>query len=198
MSIEYTIDIQLTELGFPDVVQPREPSGRETPRRSTSSDDKHSDNHAAAHKQSLLVRVQQSVDGKEAKQTSSAGTVRGKPAQSTRDEPVDPTSLEPRRLVIGEGDSRDRGGDEATQEDVEDDSDGSDVSEMCEEEEVDEEDYDDEEGLNNGRLHSTPTHKCAVTYCYTVDVKHYSFSVIFYFCFLSSTMSMKIACFSLK
>lgn len=186
MSIEYTIDIQLTELGFPDVVQPREPSGRETPRRSTSSDDKYSDNHAATsltatHKQSLLVRVQQSVDGKEAKHTSSAETVRSKPAQSTQDEQVDQINLDPRQLIIGEGDSRDRGGDDATQgqEDVEDDSDGSDVSEMCEEEELDEDDYDDEEGLNNGRLHSTSTHKCAVTYCCTVDVKHYSFTVTF-------------------
>ncbi|XP_070767776.1 zinc finger protein ZFP2 [Enoplosus armatus] len=76
MSIEYTIDIQLTELGFPDILQPRETSVRETPRRLTSSDDSPSHSTTAlstTHKQKLLVRGQQSVDGREAgaaKQTS--------------------------------------------------------------------------------------------------------------------------------
>lgn len=38
MSIEYTIDIQLTELGFPDVLQSEAALVRQTPCRSTSSD----------------------------------------------------------------------------------------------------------------------------------------------------------------
>ncbi|XP_054478248.1 zinc finger protein 236 [Anoplopoma fimbria] len=75
MSIEYTIDIQLTELGFPDILQS---SFRETPYRSTSRDDSSSPSHSPSslsttHMQRLLVRGQQSVAGKEAgaaKQTS--------------------------------------------------------------------------------------------------------------------------------
>ncbi|XP_023275565.1 zinc finger protein 668-like isoform X1 [Seriola lalandi dorsalis] len=61
MSIEYTIDIQLTELGFPDILQPQETSVRETPSHSPTS-------LSSTHKQRLL-----SADGKEAgaaKQTS--------------------------------------------------------------------------------------------------------------------------------
>lgn len=178
MSIEYTIDIQLTELGFPEVVQPLEPSSRETPRRSSSSDDKYTDSHTATsltntHKQSLLVRVQQSVDSKEvcvAKQSSNIETGRSKhinPAQSVQDEQVDKVNTDPQQLITGEGDRRDIGGDDDTQkdstevrQDVEDDSDDSDVSEMCEEEEIDEDDYEDEEGLN-GRRHSTSPQVCS-------------------------------------
>lgn len=160
MSIEYTIDIQLTELGFPDIVQPRDTSGRETTGcRSTPSDDKFSASHSPAsisttHKQSLLVRVQQSVDGKEAKQTSDIETVHCKP--------INPT---PSAQEGYNGDTGGHDGDAARKESealqgVEDDSDDSDVSEVCEDEEVDEEDdYGDEEGLNNGMTHSTWTHK---------------------------------------
>ncbi|KAJ0066104.1 hypothetical protein NL108_001333 [Boleophthalmus pectinirostris] len=36
MSIEYTLDIQLTEMGFPDIVQPQEASVAETPPNSSS------------------------------------------------------------------------------------------------------------------------------------------------------------------
>lgn len=76
MSIEYTIDIQLTELGFPEILQPVETPVGETPCPPTSSD--HSSSHSpttlsTAHKRSLLDRGKQSVDGKEtgaAKQTS--------------------------------------------------------------------------------------------------------------------------------
>lgn len=78
MSIEYTIDIQLTELGFPDILQSQETSVIETPCLSTSSDDSLSPSHSHtsfpnAHKEKLLVRGQQSAAGKEAgaaKQTS--------------------------------------------------------------------------------------------------------------------------------
>lgn len=77
MSIEYTIDIQLTELGFSDILQPLETSVRETPCRSTPPDDSLSPSHppaslSAAHKQRLRVRGQQSAGGKGAgaKQTS--------------------------------------------------------------------------------------------------------------------------------
>ncbi|XP_039974728.1 zinc finger protein 358 [Xiphias gladius] len=65
MSIEYTIDIQLTELGFPDILQPPETSVRETPCHSTSSDDSFSPSHyptslSSTRKQRLL-----SADGEE-------------------------------------------------------------------------------------------------------------------------------------
>lgn len=166
MSIEYTIDIQLTELGFPDIVQPRETSGRETTGcRSTPSDDKFSASRSpvsisTTHKQSLLVRVQQSVDGKEAKQTSNTETVHCKPINPT------PSAQE------GCNDTDDHDGDAARKESaealpgVEDDSDDSDVSEVCEDEELDEEDdYGDEEGLNNGMTHSTWTHNKHAVVC---------------------------------
>nr|XP_020464032.1 zinc finger protein 358-like [Monopterus albus] len=79
MSIEYTIDIQLTELGFPDILQPQESSVRETPsHRGSTSDESFSSSLSATslsatRKQSLLVKGQQSADGEEAgaaKQTS--------------------------------------------------------------------------------------------------------------------------------
>lgn len=61
MSIEYTIDIQLTELGFPDILQPQEALVRQTPCRSTSSDDSISPSHSPAslstkHKPRRLLR----------------------------------------------------------------------------------------------------------------------------------------------
>lgn len=73
MSIEYTIDIQLTELGFPDILQPGETSVRET----SSSEDSPTHSPTAlppTPKERLLIRGQQAVHGKEAaKQTSSTG-----------------------------------------------------------------------------------------------------------------------------
>lgn len=71
MSIEYTIDIQLTELGFSDILEPRETSVTETPRLSTSSDDSLLPSHShtslpKTHKERLLVRGQKSAAAKEA------------------------------------------------------------------------------------------------------------------------------------
>ncbi|XP_032374204.1 zinc finger protein 852 [Etheostoma spectabile] len=78
MSIEYTIDIQLTELGYSDILQPRETSVRETPCLSTSPDGSFvprpsPTSLSTTRVQRRVVRGQQSVDGKEAgaaKQTS--------------------------------------------------------------------------------------------------------------------------------
>lgn len=61
MSIEYTIDIQLTELGFPDILQPEEALVRQTPCRSTSSDGSISPSHSPTslptkHKPKRLLR----------------------------------------------------------------------------------------------------------------------------------------------
>ncbi|XP_028985166.1 zinc finger protein 572 [Betta splendens] len=67
MSIEYTIDIQLTELGFPDILQSQQTSIRETSRRS-SSDGSLSSSHSPtslntnANKKKLLVIDPKSSD----------------------------------------------------------------------------------------------------------------------------------------
>lgn len=81
MSIEYTIDIQLTELGFPDILQPQETPVRETSRRSTAdgsfSPSPTPTSLSSTRKQRLLVRGQESVDGEgagTAKQTSEQTT----------------------------------------------------------------------------------------------------------------------------
>ncbi|XP_078109396.1 uncharacterized protein LOC144519831 [Sander vitreus] len=96
MSIEYTIDIQLTELGYSDILQPRETSVRETPCRSTSPDGSFVPSPSptslsTTRVQRRLVRGQQSVDGKEAgaaKQTSplSETSTLQNPPRSLQDE----------------------------------------------------------------------------------------------------------------
>lgn len=92
MSIEYTIDIQLTELGFPDILQSQETPVREAARRSTS-DGSFSPSRtptllSTTGKQRLLVKGRESVDEERAgaeKQTSDI-------QQTTGDSPV-PESL---------------------------------------------------------------------------------------------------------
>lgn len=133
MSIEYTIDIQLTELGFPDIV-PRNSSGRETGSQSTSAPQKQ--------------KVQQ-VDT--AKETSSVTAVRCKaahPSASVQEEQVKGRTgdspagtVNPAAPAAGRRKARRRA-------EVDNDSDDSDVSDVCEEEEV--EDNEDEDGLYNG------------------------------------------------
>lgn len=131
MSIEYTIDIQLTELGFPDIV-PRNPSGRDAGSQSISAPQKQK------------VRQADAV-----KETSTVAAVRCKAAHP-------PEGVREERLKGSNGGSaagtlatpahrRSRRGAE-----VNNDSDDSDVSDVCEEEEI--EDFEDEEGLHNGTL----------------------------------------------
>lgn len=183
MSIEYTIDIQLTELGFPDILQPDGASERET----TLSESSHSPSHSPtavppSHKQRLLVRGQKALHNKHAvKQTSSSEHATAlpcrplKPAQSLQDEqavedtaPADLSrtdlnaggeTADVPQLVIEEDDSRDKDV-AAVQQDMEDDSDDSEVSEVYEEEEADEEEGDEE------RLSPEPTdsgdYQCSV------------------------------------
>ncbi|XP_071326735.1 zinc finger protein 572 isoform X2 [Trachinotus anak] len=186
MSIEYTIDIQLTEMGFPDILQPQESSVGETPGHSPTS-------LSSTHKQRLL-----SADGA-AKQTASiqqtavftTSTSPCKsltPAHSLQDEqaakgpvrlqlsepagegPVDglATTEGPQPATEEEGEGNARDGDAAqdrsteVQHDVEGDSDDSEVSDVYEEEEVDEEeDYEEEDGENNESSHSGNYH-CSV------------------------------------
>lgn len=145
MSVEYTIDIQLTELLFPDLVQPRESSDREGGRRSSSSDKKLSVSRppgtvSDTQKRSSLSQAQKAVDAKGVAEQTANPEIQS-PAQSMR------------HLVktVTEGDNgaaARRGGTEE-QPALEDDSDDSDVSVACDEEEVDEEDdYEEEEELD--------------------------------------------------
>lgn len=134
MSIEYTIDIQLTELGFPEIV-PRNSSGRETSSRSISASQKQKVQHAGAAKEAsrdtgVRCKPCQSVPGEQ---------VKGKTGEATAGT-VDTTA--PTTGQRGDG-----GGAE-----VEEDSDDSEVSDACEEEEID----DDEDGLDSGMLRSLP------------------------------------------
>ncbi|KAF3691756.1 Histone-lysine N-methyltransferase PRDM9 [Channa argus] len=92
MSIEYTIDIQLTELGFPDILQPQETSVSQT-RRHSASNGSFSRSHSpaslsASRKQGLLVRGQQSVDGEEGGSTKQTLKSQQTTADSHLPEPV--------------------------------------------------------------------------------------------------------------
>lgn len=137
MSIEYTIDIQLTELGFPEIV-PRNSSGRETSSRSISASQKQKVQHADA-----------------AKEASKDAAVRCKPCKSVQEEQVEGKTEKddpaPAGTVTTTAPTTGQRGDGGGAE-VEDDSDDSEVSDACEEEEVD----DDEDGLYSGMLWSFP------------------------------------------
>lgn len=170
MSIEYTIDIQLTELGFPEVVQPRESSGREPRCRSVSPEDKLTpdpDSLTASRKQNLLLRVQQPADGKQTdagKQTSDSKTPQFRPtepAQTVENERVvngsarDPTSGPPAatRPQVPPGEEEEEEEQGADPAEMDEDSDNSEVSEVCEDEE---DEFEDEEGGHDGRTRSPP------------------------------------------
>ncbi|XP_073340645.1 uncharacterized protein [Pagrus major] len=121
MSIEYTIDIQLTELGFPDILPT---SNIETVRCKP------------------LNPAQSLQDEQDDKETAHV-----EPSEpSANDLTVGADTTDPPQLITGQVNKGKKHGDTAQEE--EDDSDDSDVSEMYEEEEVDEDD-EDEEGVNN-------------------------------------------------
>lgn len=133
MSIEYTIDIQLTELGFPEIV-PRNSSGRETSSRSISASQKQKVQHAdETSDDAAAVRRKAAHPSKSAQ----GGQVKGKTGDSTAG------TVNTTLPTAGQGDDRD--GEEAGE-----DSDDSDVSGVCEEEEIN--NSDDEDGLYSGML----------------------------------------------
>lgn len=147
MSVEYTIDIQLTELLFPDLVQPRESSGREGGRRSSSSDKKLSVSRSPGtlsntQKRSSLSRAQKAVDAKGVAEQTANPEIQS-PAQSRRHRVITATEGD-------DGAAARRGGTEE-QPALEDDSDDSDVSVACDDEE---DDYEEEEELD-GTTHLT-------------------------------------------
>ena len=164
MSMEYTLDIQLTELGFPDVLQPQDASVSQAP-----SDEPSSPSLSAARKRRRLLRDGQEAASQPTRKSSASPhlpeTVPCKSsthAESRDSQGVngaageDPTSEAPLVAEREEGGQRlyeEKEQEETTrvQQDVEEDSDDSEVSEIYEEEELDdEEDDDDEEELSNG------------------------------------------------
>ncbi|XP_063736444.1 zinc finger protein ZFP2 [Eleginops maclovinus] len=140
MSIEYTIDIQLTELGYSDILQAEITSDGETTSQSPPS-------LSTTHVQKHVVRGQQSLDGTEAgaeKQTSNNEHTADLP-QLITDQP------DTREKDVEGGNATEKNSTE-TQQDREDDSDDSDVYE--EEEDEEDDDDDDEEELNYESGHS--------------------------------------------
>ncbi|XP_034731277.1 myoneurin [Etheostoma cragini] len=188
MSIEYTIDIQLTELGYSDILQPRETSVTETPCRSTSPEGSFvprpsPTSLSTTHVHRRLVRGQQSVDDKRTSPLSETSTLQNPPRSLQDEQAVEgPAALEmsePRvtdpdlpqpiteqednvKRDVDDGDAAQEGSTEMQQV-VWDDSDDSEVSEVYEEEEVDEEDDDDDEqeGLKNESSQSGD-YRCSV------------------------------------
>ncbi|XP_023124582.2 zinc finger protein 668 [Amphiprion ocellaris] len=78
MSIEYTIDIQLTELGFPDILQPQEASDRQTPCHPTSPGDSPSHSPTSlstTHKQRHLIRDEKEASTAKLTSNSQQNTV---------------------------------------------------------------------------------------------------------------------------
>ncbi len=140
MSIEYTIDIQLTELGFPEVLQSQETSVRDTPCPIDPFSPCHSPSSLSAeHKQKPLVESQQSVEGSPLH-----------PAHSLQQADSDTACPE-----LTDGDAAQKNSAQH-QKDVEDDSDDSEVS-LYEEDEFDEEEEEEDEGEerpNNGMIYS--------------------------------------------
>lgn len=122
MSIEYTIDIQLTELGFPDIV-PRNSSGRETGSQSISASQKQKVQQADVR--CKAAHPSESVQDEQ---------VKGRTGDSTAG-PVNTTAPATAPREAGR------------RAEVDNDSDDSDVSDVCEEEEVEDEEDD---GLHNG------------------------------------------------
>lgn len=183
MSIEYTIDIQLTELGFPDILQSQQTSIRETSRRATA-DGSLSSSHSPsslsnANKKKLLVIDQDSSDEDVAgaKQTSNIqsmvdstplGALPRKPTTRAQGLQVDQNGKEtvcfepsnPPQIVTTAGQvkgQKDNGDVAQKDQIVLMDSDDSDVSDTYEEEELEEEEEDEEEeGQDDGttRAHS--------------------------------------------
>ncbi|XP_034410118.1 zinc finger protein 668 [Cyclopterus lumpus] len=185
MSIEYTIDIQLTELGYPDILQN---SFRDSPYRPASPDDSFSPSRAptslsTTQVQRLLVRGQQPVAGKEAAKPSTVVPAAPLTDNCTTQTPshgpravkavptLEPTAAGPEaadllQRMTEQGDNGKEDADDANaaredateMQNAEDLSDDSEVSEMYEEEEVEEEDDDDDDDEEEERQNDESNH----------------------------------------
>lgn len=168
MSIEYTIDIQLTELGFPDILQAQDTSVTQTSSHPPTA-------RSGKRKQRLLP-----ADDKEAKQPSVCSSAprsetsecRGRPpAHSLQDEQAaEGAVLSDPSTTHGEegcnGDTVLQNPAYMQQDEEEDDSDVSDDSDVYDEEEEDEEDdyEEEEEGKSNGIVDFHQTHTAVIVY----------------------------------
>lgn len=120
MSIEYTIDIQLTELGFPEIV-PRNTPGRETSSRSISASQKQKVQPADAANETSNDAAAARCKAAHPPKSAQVEQVKGKTGVSTAG--TGNTTVP----TTGQGDGG--GGAEADE--------GSDDSDVCEEEEID-------------------------------------------------------------
>ncbi|XP_030014581.1 zinc finger protein 675-like [Sphaeramia orbicularis] len=181
MSMEYTIDIQLTELGFPDILQPQE---AESTCHTTLSDDDSLSSHSSTSlskttQQKRVLRSRQSAAGKEAKSQPTLKAV--SPVSGVLDPghdlghteadrgSVSPALSEPtvsESTLLGndqEEDGEKNGSDTAPdismeeQQDEDDDSGDSEVSEVYDEEEIDDEEEEEEEQNSE-----TGEHPCSI------------------------------------
>lgn len=148
MSVQYTIDIQLTELGFPDVLLRQESL-------STTCDDSQSPCPSPALTSPDPPRGSQHLKGQPSKQLKGqqarsstwlqAGTgLRASPSQQIQ-------SPQSEADAVGVANPLEVNGNKPAvpqQQQENSDSDDSDVSVVCHE---DEEDYEDQDGLDNGK-----------------------------------------------
>nr|XP_040020425.1 zinc finger protein 431 [Gasterosteus aculeatus aculeatus]XP_040020426.1 zinc finger protein 431 [Gasterosteus aculeatus aculeatus]XP_040020427.1 zinc finger protein 431 [Gasterosteus aculeatus aculeatus]XP_040020428.1 zinc finger protein 431 [Gasterosteus aculeatus aculeatus] len=190
MSIEYTIDIQLRELGYPDILQP---TYREAPRRASSPGDSLSPGHVPdTHVRRLLLAGKEAGAAKPPShvEPTTAAPVAPRPGSGAAQSPAErapagekavkspsearaaaaasppPANVSVRDDVTERAASREM-------QDLEDYSDDSEVSDLFEEEEVDEDDEEkeedddeeeedeEEEGLYNELSHSGD-YRCGV------------------------------------
>ncbi|XP_060937322.1 zinc finger protein 668 [Limanda limanda] len=175
MSIEYTIDIQLTELGFPGLLQPPDtsvleasshpvPSLSNTHKRRRLSLDGEEVGPAKRTTHARKLSPAQSVqdDDQSAHLELSDTTVEVPTAGQTDDSPLIINEKEDEQESVHNGDAAQDGSTEE-QQGVEDESDDSEVSDVYEEEEVDvEEDNEEEDRLNNG---SSPSDSFSCSVC---------------------------------
>ncbi|XP_061676365.1 zinc finger protein 629 [Syngnathoides biaculeatus] len=153
MSVQYTIDIQLTELGFPDILQPQESL-------STSCDDSLSSCPSPALATSDLPR-QRAVKEQPPAQVKGQQARVSPVLQSPPCRQVQAASRSVEETIRVATTSQGEGIEPpAPEEQVESDSDDSDVSVLCMEDE--EEDDEDEDGLD---AESTNSGNCVCSVC---------------------------------
>ncbi|XP_028325981.1 zinc finger protein 710 [Gouania willdenowi] len=182
MSIEYTLDIQLTELGFPDLLEPDQAPNRETgaqcgnvtsmstankQRRehSRSASKTGTSRHALTSSEEPVASPQPEVACQQPNPAPSQPHGPKESRPSAQEQPtsgqVSPQSLKPN----GEqGQDKPSVSTESPldQQHVDDDSDDSDVSEGFEEEEIEEDDCTEEEEGLNSELNQTGNFRCSV------------------------------------
>ncbi|XP_029360431.1 zinc finger and SCAN domain-containing protein 10 isoform X2 [Echeneis naucrates] len=172
MSIEYTIDIQLTELGFPDILQQQETSVRETASRSPAP---------LAGKQRLISAEDAGANKRRPRAHQPAGSPApprsqislqlqdGQTAKDTVLSSEDRPSAGPDPAHCPDGDSG-RDFREAVpaldnsakgQPDEEEDSDDSEVSDVYEEEEAEDDDDEEEEDYEVEEGQNEPSEPCS-------------------------------------